>query len=131
MKIAHFKHAALCGLAGVFLFLSANQAMAAKFSCTGPLTYLGFFDTGRLAASINGQGVWSICSTDGTWNGVNAAACKNWYGALLTAYSTQKPVELYFDTANSANSSIAAGDCSKANMGHWVARPPYFLHVPN
>ncbi|MEM1052990.1 MAG: hypothetical protein AAGI28_12945 [Pseudomonadota bacterium] len=131
MKIAHFKHAAISGLAGLFLLLSTNQAMAAKFSCTGSLTYFGFFNSGTVVVSINDQGVWTICSTNGTWNGVNAAACKNWYGALLTAHSTQREVTLYFDTTNSANSSLAPNDCSEGNMGDWVGRPPYFLHARN
>ncbi len=84
-------------IATVLLGLAASPAFA-TYSCSGPVSGVTVGPTGVVSAASAGGQQWTyFCRLGVTENGVSPEACKGVLTVLLTAQTTGKNVQLWFD----------------------------------
>lgn len=81
----------------VLLALTASPAFA-TYACIGPVTGVTVGPTGVVSAQSAGGQQWAyFCRLGVTENSVSPEACKGVLTVLLTAQTTGKNVQLWFD----------------------------------
>jgi hypothetical protein len=124
MRSQVLRYGAVIGLA-----LHCQQASAAAMSCVTPIIQVGTSGWGSVTLSTNFSSAALTCSLSGTINTVTASTCQAWYGTFLSAQATGRPVRLFYDTAETYNTTLQLNVCTGANFGSWVWRVPYYVMV--
>lgn len=79
------------------LFLLASNAWA-NYSCIGPVYGVAIDVSGSVyAGSIPGGNWTQLCQISGTVNGVGPESCKAIYTLLITAQTTGRQVQMWFN----------------------------------
>lgn len=94
-------------LIGMILGFALSTNSWATYSCSGPVGGLGIEPaTGDvIVESLAGLAWPRLCSVSRSANGIDPQACKTVYSALLTAQTTGKSVNLWFDD------DVSGGNC--------------------
>lgn len=115
---------AFCLIALLFVPLGAY----ANFTCTGKVSYLALSADGTLYVSVEGFGVWVICSISSSYSGNGTAylpeVCRSWYATLLAAQRADHEIRLYFTSPSLTNNGP---DCTA--LGSWVTPNPSPYHL--
>ncbi len=100
---------AVAGILGVM----AAEAMATNYSCGGPVNGVTVDHNGVVVAeSAGGQHYGYFCQIGGASNNVTSDACKGILSVLLTAQSTDKSINIWYNDTH---------DCAwHASNGSWA-----------
>ncbi|OUS29488.1 hypothetical protein A9Q99_09825 [Gammaproteobacteria bacterium 45_16_T64] len=93
----------------LFFSVAANVSQATDgIICSGTISILGLHTTDKVMLKLSGMNtVVQICDlnkTLGSSNPVSAEQCKAAYSTLLTAYSLNKSLSIYFDNVGTGTS---------------------------
>jgi hypothetical protein len=108
----HWRRLRGLALAGI-LGASSASAMATNYECGGPVNGVTVDHNGVVVAeSAGGQHYGYFCQLGTTSNNVSSDACKGILAVLLTAQSTDKQINIWYNDAN---------DCAwHASNGSWA-----------
>lgn len=103
------------------------SAQAATFDCISTIANVDVSSSNDVWIQVS-YGYFRVCSIKVAWGGVAPEACNSWYAAFLTAKTSGRPVQLFFDTSVPENAGLTSA-CTTANFGNWTAHPPYWMSL--
>ena len=115
----------------LLLALFAVSPAFGAFTCQGKITYLGMNPEGLVQVSVNGYGVWYMCSQTTSFVGhggitFTPEGCRAWYATFLAAQKTGSTIVFWFTSSASSNNGP---ECTA--LGSWVQPNPAPYHMSN